>query len=484
MMAMMRGRLSGLRFSQGIPAGLISAVAATYGVGVVALFASGRAALLQAALLLGVPVVLALGVLRPEWTILLIVALPPSVISPIPPLQLVAVMLVTLFGFLLQGGLRLGPKTGVYPLVGIMALAFAMRADVPSDATAAADSMLKFITYYTLLMMVAFHAVANGRMEIDTFVDALLLGLVGAAILQPFFGGSSAGFEAITHTPFRGQFSYLAVMGFGVSYVRLSLSRSTDRRQTALDAFLMLAFLFLTAISFGRATWMAGLSIFALVSMWTGRKSFWIVSSLVLVLVLTVPVVGERVLPGGSADVTNLETLARVTTGRSVLWGELWERGADAVPFGRGWGYMWTLRPSDIFGFEGEFVAGGNPFVYPHNDFLFLFVELGILGLGLLVAFWLRLLRKIRLLSRSRSEPARYSVRVLIPVVIVMFVVQVFDNGFAIRFVADKFFAAAGLIFGLHYAVRESERSAAVHSRFVGPSLQSQRKSLQPFDRM
>ena len=53
----------------------------------------------------------------------------------------------------------------------------------------------------------------------DRFVNALLLGIAAAAILQPFAGG--AGFEAITQTPFRGQFAYLAVMGFGVTYVRL-----------------------------------------------------------------------------------------------------------------------------------------------------------------------------------------------------------------------------------------------------------------------
>ena len=105
----------------------------------------------------------------------------------------------------------------------------------------------------------------------------------------------------------------------------------------------------------------------------------------------------------------------------------------------------------------------------PHDDFLFLFMELGIVGFGLLVAFWLSLLRKIRLLSRSPDEQARYDVRVLVPVIIVMFFVQLFDNGFALRFVAERFFIVAGLVFGLQY-LRQSERSDVVGSRSLGTS--------------
>src|SRR6266545_4201726 len=100
---MIRNRLSAPRIASGVPGGLVSVLLLTYGVGVVALFASGKVALLQAGLLLGVPVMLALAVLRPEWTILVLVVVPPSVIDRVRPIQLVAIMLTALFGFLLQG---------------------------------------------------------------------------------------------------------------------------------------------------------------------------------------------------------------------------------------------------------------------------------------------------------------------------------------------------------------------------------------------
>src|SRR3990172_9082332 len=164
--AVMRNRFSAPRIAVGVPAGLVSVLLVSYGLGVVALFASGRMVLSEAGLLLAMPVVLALAVLRPEWTILVLVAIPPSVISQIPPRQMVVILLAALFGFLLEGGLRLGLKTGIYPMVGIIALALAAGAETTGAATAAADGMLKFVVYYTLLMLVAFHAVANGRMQI------------------------------------------------------------------------------------------------------------------------------------------------------------------------------------------------------------------------------------------------------------------------------------------------------------------------------
>jgi O-antigen ligase len=472
-MMLMRERFAIPRVSHRMPISLIEVVAATYGVGVVALFTSGRVDLFLAGVLLGGPVVLALALLRPEWTILIMVALPPSLIFPIPTLLLIVIMLTALFGCVLQGGLRLGPETGVYPLIGIIALAIAMKADVPAAATAVAGEMLKSIIYYTLIMLVAFHAARNSRIEIDSFLNALLLGIVVSAILQPFFAADT-NFYAIDSTPFRGKFAYLAAMGFGVTYVRYSLSRAGKRRRYALDPILALAFFGLTAIGFGRAAWIATLWVFALVSKWIGSKSFWFASAILLAIVLTVPVVSERIVSETPGDVTSSVTLSQLTSGRSDLWTDLWNRGVDALPMGQGWGYMWSLTPMDIFGVE-TFVTS-VAFVYPHNDFLFLFVELGIIGFGLLAAFWLNLFQKVRRLSRSQREPIRYRVRILVPVLIVMFVVQMFDNGFAISFVADKFFAAAGLVLGMYHATRESGR---VGSQMIRPTLQSQGRDQQ-----
>ena len=238
-----------------------------------------------------------------------------------------------------------------------------------------------------------------------------------------------------------------------------------------LDGLLSIGFLVVTFLGWARIMWVAALFIFALVSRWTGKKSFWVASSPILVLALTVPLVGERILPGGPGDITDTETIDRITSGRYVLWEELWRRGAEALPWGNGWGYTWSLTPIDLFGFEGAFRAGGNPFVYPHNDFLFVFLELGILGLGLLIGFRVQLLRRIRLVSRAHDEAARFGVRVLVPVLVVGLLVQLFDNGFAIRPVAERFFIAAGLVLGLIFSWQRSAAESVLISPLGGPEL-------------
>ena len=260
---------------------------------VVALFASGRLFFDRAAILLVIPAVLALALLRPEWTILLLVVLPPFVISSFPPMQLVALIATIVFGSLLQGGVTLGPKTGVYPLVAIVVLATLMPADVSAQAEVIAGGFLKSLLYYTLLMLASFLAVTNRRLSVDALVSVYLVGLVGAVILEPFFGEARGVFVDITFTPWRGKFAYLAVIGFGLAYMRLSSARSPHRAR--LDATLVVCFLGLAAIGFVRTAWIAGLWIFALASIWTGKKLFWIVASIALVVVLGVPVVSERV---------------------------------------------------------------------------------------------------------------------------------------------------------------------------------------------
>jgi len=453
-MKLMRERTAGVRVSQELQTRLIEVLAALYGLGVVALFTSGRVDLVSACLLLGGPVVFAVALLRPEWTILALLATPPQLLSSIPPRLLVWVALLTVFGFLLRGRLHMGIKTGVVPLLAIIVLAVTRKTEMIGDdqVAAAADAMLRLIVFYALLMLAGFHSAVLGRFRIDSFINAMLVGLAFGAMLEPFFVSQS--FDSLIYHPFRSHFAYLAVMGFGVTYIRLSLRSSAGQSRSALDVFLMIVFLVLTLIGFSRAAWMAGLLVFALVSLWTGKKSFWVVLSLCVMLALTVPVIGARILPSGSVS-TDPDTLALVTTGRSVLWGKLWAQGAEALPFGNGWGYVESLSPLDLFGIEGEFSSGGSPFVYPHNDFIYLFVQFGVVGFGLLIVYWLDLLRRVRSLARRRAT--RYSVRLLLPIIIVMFFVQLFDNGFAIVAVATRFFIAAGIVFGLQYATRESE---------------------------
>jgi O-Antigen ligase len=455
-------RFASRRRATSLPLGLLFVLLVMYGVGIAALFSSGRVDLRTAITLLAAPAVVAASIVRPEWILLFVVLLPPSLMGQVPPMQMVAVLVVALFGFLLQGRLHLDLRTGIYPLVGIIAFAMATRAEVPPDAAAFADGVLKNLVYYCLLMLVAFQATANETLRVDRFADALLFGIVGATIVQPFLPAIVSGIEGFSRNPYQGAFANLAVIGFGVTYIRRSLSPSLDRRRSSVDGVLMIAFLALTIISYNRAAFIAALLCFAFVSIWTAKKSFWIVAPLILALAFTIPVIGEAVVPGGSVDISNQETLTRVTSGRSVLWADLWQRGAEALPLGNGWGYTWSLTSLELFGFEGAFSASDQGFIYPHSDFLFLFVELGGVGLALLVVFWIQLARRFRFLSRFADPFVRFDVRILTPIFVTMFTLQLFANGFSVRFVAERFFIAAGLMCGMHHGVRRAQ-SAMQH---------------------
>ena len=135
------------------------------------------------------------------------------------------------------------------------------------------------------------------------------------------------------------------------------------------------------------------------------------------------------------------------------------------MPFGNGWGYVWSLMSIDVFGFEGAFTSGDQGFIYPHNDFLFFFVELGVIGLVFLGVFWFQLLRRFRFLSRASDGFVRYDARILAPILVLMFLIQVFANGLSVRFVAERFFIAAGLICGMHYVMQQAQFSGDTFRR-------------------
>ena len=424
-----------------------------YGLGLVALLSTGRIDIRTAVILAVAPVALSTAILRPEWLLVLVVLVPPALMALIPPTYMIAVMTVTLFGFFLYGKLHLGPGTGVYPLIGIILLAIAWKADVPDEAAATASTLMNFLIYYALLMLAAFHATANQRLSASTFVDALLVGIVIAALLQPMLP-TVTGIEGFSRNPYQGTFANLAVMAFGITYIRRSLAASVGEPRSPVDGFLMVVFLALTIVSYNRAAYIAVLLCFALVWRWTAKKTVWIVVALVVALAFTVPVIRDAIAPSSSSDTSNRGALERVTSGRSVLWEDLWNRGVAALPYGNGWGYMWSLTSVQLFGFEGEFSANETGLIYPHNDFLFLFLELGVAGVSLMVIFWIQFIRRFRSLSRSPGWRVRYDARTLAPVGIIMFLLQLFANGLSVRFVAERFFVTAGLIGGMWYAER------------------------------
>ena len=215
-----------------------------------------------------------------------------------------------------------------------------------------------------------------------------------------------------------------------------------------------MVFSVLASIGFGRAAWIAGLLVFALVSM-DGQEGLLGRLLLLLVLVLTVPIVGERVLP----EVLPTSRTCNACSGDDWSFGALGGAVEERSRCPAVWEWLgFHLVPylGQIFGFGGQFGLG-NPTLLPTQR---LPVPLcGAWNPGSWTTG-----RSFGSIFSARSgvchvvATSRYDVRVLLPVIMVMFLVQLFDNGFAIRFVAERFFISAGLVFGM-WLQWPSERS-------------------------
>ena len=423
-----------------------------YGVTVTALLATGHLFLSQAGALLVGPIAFVVGLLRPEWLLLGLLALPYQFLDSTSPKYLTYVLVWALVGFLLDQGITLRLRTGVYPLLGIIIFAAIHKADVSPEASTFAASIWTLLVYYAALMLLGFHASRSGRLHIDLVVNALLIGVAASALLQPFISTLGGVGTSLFGNPWGGKFEYIAVIGFGVAYTRAALKKAAGIAHGPWDRRLAFLFLPLIVMGYGRAGWIAALVITALVSLWTRRKSFWVAAVLVVVIALTIPVFRERVLPTEGTSLSGNAALAKLTTGRWPLWVFLWDRSITALPQGHGFGYEWSLTSTQIFHSPNQFGSGkpGSNGIFPHNDFLYLFSELGIFGAGLLILQWAYLFFTIRRLSgRGRYDYAGYGARVLTPVLLVMLFVQLFDNGFTIRVVAEHFYLVAGVICGL-----------------------------------
>jgi hypothetical protein len=79
--------------------------------------------------------------------------------------------------------------------------------------------------------------------------------------------------------------------------------------------------------------------------------------------------------------------------------------------------------------------------------------------------FWFQLLSRFRFLSRASDGFVRYDARILVPILLLMFLLQVFANGLSLRFVAERFFIAAGLICGMHHVMQQAQISGDAFRR-------------------
>jgi hypothetical protein len=436
--------------------GLVAVVLA-----IVALQAAGKLSLLQAVVLLFGPFLLIAAGFRPGWLILILLAIPPGLLTVVRPSLLLLLVLGTLAAqIVVRGTAYLDVRSGFLPLAMLITAAFLFTAEVHMDGASAASEFLTEFGYYAVISVVSYNAVRLGDLRRDHLVNALLAGLVATALIKIAFTGFS---PPTAHSPggtfyFDRRFAYLAVLGFSVAFARWLIRRS-EGRKSLWDGALGMLFLVLVGTSLVRGAWLSAMVVVLVVAGYTGRRSHWLLVPLALSLVLLVPVARERVAPTGGGEFD-------VTTGRWELWTTLWEDHITPVlPAGNGFGYAWSLTPNTVFGFSVFVVEGvsADRFFYPHNDFLFWMLEFGLWGLALWLLYWIHLIAATRWLLKKGDLADRHDALVVAGIFVTMLIAQLVANGFALQPLAERFFIAAGFVFGARAnAARKVERTPAL----------------------
>ena len=363
-----------------------------------------------------------------------------------------------------RGRLYFDLRSGFLLLIVLIAAQILFRADVGPSAAAAADGLLKQFSYYAAIALLAYNAVRLGDLTRDQLVNAILIGVLGTALIKIGISGFSPpphGAEGAAQLYLGRSIAYLLVMGFGLTFARWLIAGAEGRQRHA-DLALAAFFLVMIGTSLVRGPWLATMLAVVVITWMLGRRSYLMLVPLALVLVLTVPVARERLV---NADIAGG---AGITSGRATLWSDVWDQFiVPGLPNGHGFGFSWSLTPQAI-GISGFQLPGSTTsLVYLHNDFLFWIMEFGFWGVGLWIAYWLSLVRSVSWLRRGSPSDVVTAIT-LVSVLVVFLVEQLVANGFVEQATSERFFVTAGFLFGTRALARTGQVGEAMRVREAG----------------
>ena len=441
--------------------------------GVVALLASDRLAVIDAIVLAAAPWALLAAAFRPDWLLLALIGMPASFTTMIQTSRLTMLVAVALVALLVtRGRLSLGLGTGLAALILLDVAGHLFLAQVGQDAIAVNQAAMSSLTYYVLLALLAFNLAVLGEMDGDRLGAALVIGVLSTLVVG-LAGFGNAWFESgpgiITHT----YLAYMVAAALGVTLARLFMTEDVANRRPG-DFLLTGVLLSLVVPSAVRAAWIAVVITFTILAFRSGRLRYALVVMVVIFLALLSPTARQEVSRSESGDIVAQFETGEITTGRWELWTALWEQAESSLPWGNGFGYMWSLSSEDLVGSPGGFGSEQSGVVPPHNDFIYLLVEFGIPGLLLLVFFWVQLFRAFIQVTQAADRLSRRSGWLLLGVLVTGLMVALFDDLFSVRPFAERFFPVAGFVFGLAQVVRarrERMMPTSVHQPVPTPSL-------------
>jgi O-antigen ligase len=348
--------------------------------------------------------------------------------------------------------LATGLGTALAVLVVVNVAGHLFLADVGQGAIASNRAIMQSLTFYILLALLAFNLAAFGELNGASLGTALVLGVLSTLVVGlAGYGGEwfPSGPSIIIHT----YLGWMAAAALSVSLVPLFMPEEGvgGRFGLLLITGILMS---LVVLSLVRAAWVAAAITLVLIAFRSRRRAYVLILIVAVGLALLTPTARQLISRSESGDIiAQLET-GGITTGRLDLWTSLWERAEPALPWGNGFGYIWSLTSEDLVGVPDQFGTDTNGILPPHDDFVYLLVEFGIPGVVLLVLFWLLLLRSRALVIQSADPQFRRSGWLLLGMIVAGLMVALVDDVFLVRPFAERFFPVAGFILGLAYLER------------------------------
>ncbi len=432
----------------------MAALASLSVVAALALALQGRLPTSAVVLLAALPLYCFFAVARPAAIPLAFIALPPGVVGEVPGATTGIVALVAAGIVAIQVLPRPAlarPPLGIV-LFGALIVAAAVHArdELTQAAARAAHGALAELVYYAVLLMLGVVLLRRGAITAKAVAAAIVLSAVATAIIFLVQAGARpaalAPGELAVMNPglldHRTHFGYFAALGFGVAFSQMITARQSLRPfQYAAVVAATVTLALAVAISLTRGAWIVSSILLLLIPGLAGRRGWWLLVPAPMILLSAVSLARERAFGdfGGGLGISIRSGV--FGSGRAELWDTLIHRTLE-LPWGGGFGTIWSYSPFELFGMNGVFVSGGNPFVYAHNDFLYLAIELGVVGVVLLAGFWMSMLRALLVLTRCRDARGV----LLLGPCITMLVAELVDNGLAMRGLSERFFLVAGLV--------------------------------------
>ena len=431
----------------------VCVAAAVYGSGDLDLETAGNVLLLP---------LLVLAVVRPAWLVLALVALPPGSWSASTTGLTILLLFALIVHVARSGSLELGIGSGLLPVVLLLAMSHLFPAEVGDSASIARDNFLKSLAFYLAAGMLSFSLVRTGKLNVRHLAAALVIGIAGTALgllasVGPAGLRERSSLGAGLPSGGQAHFGYLSAMAFIVC-LAWTLPDGDALRQYRWLGWLATGFFAITtALSFVRGAWLAAVIGIFFVARRTRKIRYLWLLPIAITLILIVPVARDRLLGDVSGGVAESFATGQAGTGRWGLWQRLYDEASTDLVFGHGSGYAFTLDSQTLFGFEGEFAAEQDTFVYTHNEPFFWLLDFGVLGVCLLVAFWVALGTKYKNLIHHPDGSARRDALLLGGVFTTMLIAGLVANGIFIQSLAVRFFIASGALFALARRFRERE---------------------------